>query len=309
MKIFLALYLVFCHAAYAAETYKLNRFEPFGTVHAYDKDGVLQEYPTGYRPELEDLIHRQYRDFTLPMSGKAVEPIPQEYTVLNDAVPRVFAQQCGDCWANGSSTAWGTNVNFLDQVSIYVSRQAIIDCSGYGSCGGGQISLGFFSKPKGAVYESDYPYAGRTQRCKSQSLIYHQASDNQPVFIKPLTVSNLQRAVLELGALETCGASGSLRNGGWIDRNYRGGTDHCYALVGWYAGSQHGHKDLPYFIFVNSWGSNWGDNGRAYIAVAQDGEHLDGSVITEAAGLFYKSACAPQPKADAGPDQSILVEG
>lgn len=270
-----------------------------------DYEAYFAEHGGGYLPDQEEQIRGPYRNF-IGYGEKGADPIPKEYS-LKDDVQRVFRQRCGDCWAQGAASAFETLISSADKVSTFISRQQVIDCSGYGSCGGGRISLGNFVKPRGAVYEEDYPYVGRTQRCDKSALTYHQSVEDDPFRIKPLTLPNLQRAILETGPLEVCGSAGALGKGGWVSRNPRGSTNHCYAMVGWYDGETHGKPEGTYGIILNSWGESWGDEGYGYYLLAEDGENLDGSIITEAMGIAYKPACTPQPVANAGVDQNLIL--
>lgn len=277
-----------------AEASQFDKFK----VKAKDKFGIEQEYLTGYLPAPK-ANNTQYRDFN---GLTAFTPIPKELD-MRPSVQRIFRQLCGDCWAQGAVTAFETLISWVDHVSTFISRQQVIDCSGFGSCGGGQISLEDFKTPKGAVYESDYPYKGNNQKCKTAAI--HQKAED--VFmVKTLTWSNLQHALMETGPLEVCGSSSALGNGGWVAKNPGGGTDHCYGLVGFLDGATNGHPAGSYAIIANSWGTNWGDNGYGYYLIAKDGENLDGNVITEAGGIIYKASCTPQPSADAGPEKSII---
>ncbi len=272
------------------------------SVTSHDKFGNKQTYFTGYIKDPNR--HVQIRQFSENKGAFAFQPIPDEFYAPE---VRIFRQECGDCWAQGAATAFESLVALTDKVSLFVSRQKIIDCSDYGSCGGGQISIGDFVKPKGAAYESEYPYQGSDGSCQSSAPIHEQA---QSAFdIKDMTVANFQRAMMEVGPFEVCGSSSALGNGGWVERNAGGGVDHCYSFNGWYQGAKHGHKPGVYFIIVNSWGKNWGDNGKGYYLMAKDGVNFNGNVITEAGGVVYKSACTPQPVANAGPDQMLVLGG
>lgn len=276
-------------------------------VKSKDKFGVMREYFTGYvPPTAHELLHRPVREFSPKLGAHAFEELPKEY-VLKGNVQRIFSQECGDCWAQGASTAFETLVSLADKASIFVSRQQVIDCSGFGGCGGGQISVKDFVKPKGAVYESDYPYKGSNGKCKTAPR--HQAAQDFFYMKDDATWPDYQRAVYEMGPLEVCGASSALKNGGWVSSNPGGGIDHCYALVGWYDGAMHGKPAGSYAIIANSWGSNWGDDGFGYYLMAKDGIHMNGNVIVEGGGFVYKPECDPQPVAAAGPDKSILVGG
>lgn len=272
-----------------------------------------KKYPTGYFPGFKQYYRAQYRDFSVKAGHTAADPIPEEFD-LKPFVQRIRRQLCGDCWGQAAITTFEALVGWVDRVSRYMSVQRIIDCSGYGSCGGGQISLGDFEGPnKGAVYEADYPYQGRNTKCKT-GLPFHEQTKST-FFVRNLDWPSLKRALMESGPLEVCGSSSALGSGGWVSRNPGGRTDHCYSLVGWYQGAKHGKPAGEYGIIANSWGDKsssgggWGDNGYGYYLLAKDGVELDGSVITEAAGMEYKAPC-PMPIADGGPDRTIkLIPG
>lgn len=278
-------------------------------VKAKDKFGVEREYFTGYvPPTLEEKLNRNYREFPANKGAYAFQDIPKELD-LRPSLQRIFRQLAGDCWAQGNATAFETTIAWNDLVSIFVSRQQIIDCSGYGSAAnGGQISVGMYKKI-GAAYESEYPYTGRDAKCKS-NMPQHQKAEDVFFMKENATVQDYQRGMLETkSAFEVCGASRALGNGGWITSNGGGGVDHCWGWIGWLDGATHGKPPGIYFIFANSWGINWGDNGLAYVKVAKDGVHFDGNVLVEGAGFNYKPACTPQPVANAGKEKSILMEG
>lgn len=263
-----------------------------------------KKYPTGYSPGFKQYYRAQYRDFSVKAGHTAVDPTPEELD-YKPFVQRIFRQLCGDCWTQGAATTFETLLAVVDRVSRFISRQAGIDCSGFGSCGGGQLSMAQYDSPRGAIYESEYKYVGSTQRCKMPSGPYHEASKGS-FYVRDLNWPNLKRALMESGPLEVCGASSALGSGGWVSRNPGGGVDHCYSLVGWYQGAKHGKPAGEYGIIANSWGTGWGDAGYGYYLLAKDGTHLDGNVITEAQGVEYKAMC-PMPHADGGPDRTIKL--
>lgn len=257
---------------------------------------------TGYKPLSSQYEGAIFRDFPIWKGRQAGVPIPDEldYTLISP--PRVVEQQCGDCWAQGAAQANEGVIGWTDKVSRDISRQAIIDCSGYGSCGGGQISVGFFESPKGAVYTKDYPYRGRDQRCNNSMLVFKEQARNTG-FIRSAgggkpSVQDYQRAMMEMGPIEVCGASSALGGAdkdGFILKNRSGIVDHCWAAYGWVDGKKHGKPDGIYFVFVNSWGVTWGHNGIVYLRVAQDDTKLDGSAVTEGAFIDYKDPVPPGP--------------
>lgn len=258
---------------------------------------------TGFRPLRGQYEGAKFKTFPIWKGAHAGEEVPEELNYLLEAPPNVVQQQCGDCWAQGAAMAFEGVIGWLDKVSRNISRQAIIDCSGYGSCGGGQISVGFFDSPeKGAVYTSDYGYVGRTQRCKKDSLVRReQARDTG--FVRGedggrFTIQDLMRASFEHGPLEVCGAASALGGAdkdGFILRNKRGGTNHCWAHYGHVRGEKYGKPPGIYGIEVNSWGKGFGKGGVVFVRLGQDDIHLDGSLITEAAFIDYKDRRPPEP--------------
>jgi C1A family cysteine protease len=258
-----------------------------------------KKYHTGYKPLKSETGQTTYF-FPSDLGAHAGEEPPEELDYRNLA-GKVFEQQCGDCWAQGAKSAMEGVVALRDNSKINVSPQFVIDCSGFGSCNGGYISVDVFHK-LGAVYESEYPYKGVTQRCKYTGP-YHEKAEKTGTI--NLSWADIKRALMEHGPLEVCGAASALGNGGWVEHNGGGATNHCYAMFGWLRGEKHGHKAGDYAIIKNSWGTSWGDAGWGYYLLGD--KFTGGNVITEAAFIDYKAECAPQPKADAGPDQMIIV--
>lgn len=237
------------------------------------------------------------------LGAHAGRPTPEELDYRKFA-GEVFDQQCGDCWAQGAKSAMEGVVGLRDNASINISPQFIIDCSGFGSCNGGYISVDVFKK-KGVVYESEYPYKGITQKCKYTGPYHEKAQATGSV---NMAWSDVKRALMEHGPMEVCGSASALGNGGWVTKNPNGVTNHCWAMFGWLRGEKHGKPAGDYAIFKNSWGKGWGDTGWSYQKLSSDGENFDGDVMTEASFIDYKPECTPQPKADAGPDKTVVVQ-
>lgn len=258
-----------------------------------------KKYHTGYKPLKSD-SKKTTHFFPENLGAHAGEAAPEELDYRQHA-GAVFEQQCGDCWAQGAKSAMEGVVSLRDGKKTNVSPQFVIDCSGFGSCGGGYISVDVFRK-LGSVYESEYPYRGVTQKCKYTGPYHEKADKTGDV---NLTWPDIKRALMELGPLEVCGSASALGNGGWVEKNGGGATNHCYALFGWLRGEKHGHKAGDYAIIKNSWGPGWGDNGYGYYLLGES--FTGGNVITEAAFIDYKPECTPQPKSDAGDDQMIVL--
>lgn len=309
IKILLLLSLFFLTALHARE-YPFTKdtwiHEEVKTAIKLKKEnGVVvidgEKYFTGYRPTEKQYEGAVYRDFPV---WEVSQPIPEELDFTKIAPPNVVRQPCNDCWAQGAAMAFEGVIGWLDRASRSISRQAIIDCSGFGTCArGGEISVGFFMSPKGAVYTSDYPQVGRDQRCQSSRLNFMEQARSVGMIRGSrgslFKVEDLQRAIMAHGPLEVCGASSSLGGfdrDGFISKNRRGGADHCWAMYGWLNGVAQGKPKGVYGIFVNSWGKNWGKDGIVYLRLAQDDVNLDGGAVTEAAFIDYKDAPNQKPE-------------
>lgn len=279
-----------------------------GGIFKAEDDAVTidgKKHFTGYHPLRSQYDGSVFRHFPIWKGRTAGKEIPKELDYTKIAPPNVVRQQCGDCWAQGAAMAFQGVIGWLDKASRDISRQAIIDCSGFGSCAGGQISVGFFEDPKGAVYTSDYPYRGYTQRCQNSSLTYREKARHTG-FIrgsgggKP-TVADYQRALMEMGPIEGCGSSGALAGAdkdGFILTNRWGPVDHCWAWYGWVDGATHGKPPGIYFIAVNSWGKGsdgWAKDGIGYVRLAKDDVNLEGSVLSEGAYIDYKDPLPQEP--------------
>lgn len=265
----------------------------------------------GYHPTWEQYDGARFKNFNRYTGKNAEAEIPDEFDYRTLGVSPVRRQLCGDCWAQGNVSAMEFIVNAADKVSRIFSVQDVIDNSGIGSCGGGQLSMAH--DEKGMAYESEYLYTGRTGRPSSPKR--HEAALETGYLRgtdgKFPTLQDIQQAVIETGAMEVCGSASALGNGGRQDTIRSGSTNHCYALVGWFNGKKKfggDWLDAVYLIIKNSWGDGsnsklspdngqgWGDAGYGYYPLAKgDGKSLKGSVITEIQWARYKPLTPPEP--------------
>lgn len=256
-------------------------------------------YHTGYKPRPKD-PRRPIFQFPRHLGYYAEEDLPLQYDLRPYALP-AGRQLCGDCWCWGGKQAFQTILGFLDKVSVDISAQWCIDCSGFGTCNGGNIWVSRLVD-MGAVHTADYPYVGRTQRCNKNATFFEKAKATGSV---KLTTDDIRRAAFEHGALEVCGSAGALGNGGVVSNPGGGSTNHCYAYLGWLDGKTQGWDDGIYHIILNSWGLKWGKDGYGYY---RDNGRIFRGIITEAAFIDYKPKCEPQAVADAGAEMWITLD-
>ncbi len=183
-------------------------------------------------------------------------------------------KSCGSCWAFAMTGGVESYVLLTQKKSISLSEQALLDCSGVGSCNGGTLNADFLQNT-GLPSEDEFPYLGR-----DLTLIGRLA------WCRPH--SDWRRHTYKVGGWGTI-ASGidsikaSLVNYGPLPTammvyedfmHYKAGIysfttgkkmgGHAVLLVGYNDAEQ-------YFIVKNSWGTEWGENGFFRIAYSEVG--------------------------------------
>ena len=186
---------------------------------------------------------------------------------------------CGSCWAFTSTGAVEaiTNVYFNQQLNLDLSEQDVLSCSGAGSCDGGYPSLALdYMTNFGVVDENTFPYQALDLACSDKGnnpaeriKISGRIDFGYGDFVK--TEDNLKRMLIEYGPI----------SGGLFD------WSHGMVLVG-YMVVEEGDKfyyrresDLlrywktvasgdpligkTVWIFKNSWGDYFGDQGYVYV--------------------------------------------
>lgn len=185
---------------------------------------------------------------------------------------------CGSCWAFASTGATEAMVNvyFNQQINLDLSEQDLVSCSNAGDCIGGvpQYALDYITN-NGIVDEVTFPYSSSDQACSDKG-----TNPNELIKIGgklqfgstdyPKSEDLLKQWLIEMGPI-----SGGL--GDW---------NHTMVLVGYkivkegdtfFYSDPRGfdyHKTVTtddlligklVWIFKNSWGNDWGDNGYTYV--------------------------------------------
>lgn len=181
--------------------------------------------------------------------------------------------QCGSCWTFSTTGAIEANVGMKFGANHkYLSVQQLIDCDeNDNGCDGGNFLTAFtFLNNTGIVDDSNYQYHANQKQCN-----YNISTTNNVLrgidycsdFEEDNQCSN-QRVydLLSNGALSV-----PIDGGSFEFQNYASGiitvdcieANHAVVLVGYGSDEIHGE----YWIIRNSWGSTWGENGYAKIAV------------------------------------------
>lgn len=146
-----------------------------------------------------------------------------------------------------------------------LSEQNIVDCHSKSSCSGGSPLLALqFVKKNGIHLESNYPYTGKQNDCANVTVppinIYFQ---NAYVVIGD--DDELKEKILKQGPLAVSVYASSqwmfYKSGVWYHNECSSESNHCLLLIGY--GSENGND---YWLFKNSWGRQWGEDGFIKIA-------------------------------------------
>ncbi len=185
---------------------------------------------------------------------------------------------CGSCWSFASAGATEALVNlyFNQQLNIDLSEQDLISCSGAGGCNGGYPSIALdYITNNGIVDEATFPYSEADESCSNKG-----SAPSELIKIGgkvafgsadyPKTEEVLKQLLIEMGPL-----SGGLYD--WShamvlvgykvvkegDIFYNRGLDLQMKWITISAGDLLIGKTV--WIFKNSWGSYFGDEGYVYV--------------------------------------------
>jgi len=173
--------------------------------------------------------------------------------------------QCGSCWAFSAAecidSAWVISGNGLN----VASPQNILDCSGQGSCNGGNPNNAINAMGGGIDFDWAYPYVGYQQGCGFNGNIAAYTGGSVGVAASEGDVWNTLQSTpvgIVIDALNI-GFFGS----GYMDSSNcdSSGLDHAVQVVG----LAYANDGTPCWIVKNSWGTWWGDQGYFYIAYGQ----------------------------------------
>ncbi|MCX8064729.1 MAG: pre-peptidase C-terminal domain-containing protein [Candidatus Hydrogenedentes bacterium] len=233
---------------------------------------------TGFIPPPKDVVAKKMR---------AIEPVkslPARWDwreQISVGLPEVRDQgECGSCWAFVTVGVLEGAIAWKDGVLQDLSEQWLVDCvvdGNHKGCSNGWYAFEWFEGTKkdpcggyGAVLETDYPYTATDyEDCSCPKPHYYFIDDWGYITEEYYTDINLiKTAIYNYGpvacTMSTIDSFQAYAGGIYDDsesNNYE--INHGVVLVGWddnFLGTGTG-----VFIVRNSWGTDWGEGGYAYI--------------------------------------------
>ena len=167
---------------------------------------------------------------------------------------RILRMLAGRLLADGATEAC-TNLYFNQHLDLDLSEEELLSC-GFGSCGGGLLDKGLdYIIDNGIVDEGCFPYSASEESCDNKCsnptdhIVIEGIAPTEYEVIKG--EENLKTALIGFGPLG-CGVLS------W---------NHGMTLVGFDKDPEDGQT---IWIFKNSYETDWGQNGYAYIKTGED---------------------------------------
>lgn len=194
--------------------------------------------------------------------------LPSEYDWrdFNGVTPVKAQGNCGSCWDFAALAALEASILIHGGMELDLSEQAILSCATPDQgCDGGSATVAWmWIKENGGIDESCMPYQARDYIPCKQDACEKIATVRDWVFI-PNDVDAIKTTLYEYGPVKTnfC-VYGDFRN--YNDGCYAHDGDdpinHAILILGWDDNQCGGHGA---WLIKNSWGTNWGMNGYAWI--------------------------------------------
>lgn len=179
--------------------------------------------------------------------------------------------ECGSCWVFGTLAAYESSYALRNNKTIVnLSVQNALNCSKAGNCGeGGDAGslLKWWTEDRNAVEsEAQEPYVGLDGKCMGKSgnfkaIAYDFVSEDKDYRTIP-SVKDIKHAISRHGAIVT--SLKATRNfkritgSNTFSEKTTQETDHIIAIIGW-------DDARSAWLIKNSWGTDWGDKGYAWI--------------------------------------------
>jgi cathepsin L len=186
---------------------------------------------------------------------------------------------CGSCWAMASIASLETAhilKNKISSSAIDLSEEQVLNCSGVGTCSGGNCPEALeYLKNNNIAEETDYGYTAMNAACRTTPLspikAYNWGWVGNTNRVTP-SVGEIKKAIVKFGGIASyiwvnntfqLYGSGVFNDQTVISDNRRDESSpteggHCVQIIGW-------NDDLNAWLIKNSWGNRWGMDGFGWI--------------------------------------------
>uniref|UniRef100_A0A2H1WIR3 SFRICE_035325 n=1 Tax=Spodoptera frugiperda TaxID=7108 RepID=A0A2H1WIR3_SPOFR len=171
------------------------------------------------------------------------------------------------CWAHATVGALEGALFRVTNRLVPLSEQVLVDCAkpyGGNGCSGTWPTAAYeYMKAEGIPALTDYPYEGKEQLCRANSVRPVQRTHiSTHVNVTINNIVALKMAISKYGPTvviidgETLSFTSYKRGYYYDGRCRKGKLNHAVLAVGWTV-----HREETYFILKNSWSENWGEAG------------------------------------------------
>ena len=276
------------HKKYESINEFLARYEVFrrNVMTTFNEENL--GYRTGIT-KFSDLTQQEFAKTYLNLNYDAMAMANFEPTIVKvtNAAPDAWNWQdkgvvanvkdqgsCGSCWAFSTMANLEGLYALQKGVVKTFSEQQLVDCDNTDSgCNGGLMEYSFtWLKDNGGFnLDTDYPYKGTKQACKSDSSKYvdmkvtgYKKLGNEYSNWDCVDEEGIKEFLYETGPLAVALNANPLQtySSGILDKTAAqcptSGLNHAVTMVGYGTDTASG-KD--YWLVKNSWGKSWGESG------------------------------------------------
>ncbi|USC25962.1 v-cath [Palpita vitrealis nucleopolyhedrovirus] len=187
-------------------------------------------------------------------------PLEFDWRNLNKVTNVKNQDMCGACWAFATLSSLESQFAIKYNKLIDLSEQQMIDCDSVDAgCDGGLLHTAFeaIMDMKGLQIETDYPYEGINNNCRSNSKNFIVKIKDCFRYI-PTYEEKLKDLLRTVGPIPMAIDAADILNykHGIIKYCADHGLNHAVLLVGYGV-----ENNIPYWTFKNTWGTDWGEDG------------------------------------------------
>ena len=212
-------------------------------------------------------------------------PARWDWREKNGVTPVKNQQRCGSCYSFGTIGMIEHVIKANTGITYDLSEEQAKNCVWQDrGCKGGTVlwNINLFTQ-HGIMTEADFPYHPENGLCSAIEPTL-RITDWKLISTEEVPNKNiLQRYIMEYGAVVTSLVVEDWAlnyNGSYVLDQGEGTKNHCVVLVGW--NDSIGDNNVSgHWIFKNSWGTSWGDNGYGYIAYENNTIGRHASVISD----------------------------